>query len=654
MKHFWRKYAMRFTLSISVVLLVACANIASPPGGAYDLEPPKLVKSSPAINATEVRGKKIELEFNENVTVKDQSEKIIITPPQKAFPKFSFVNKRISIELRDSLIPNTTYTIDFTDGIEDTNEGNPLENFAFSFSTGGHIDSLTISGKVLAAENLEPSKGLTVGLHSNLSDTAFTHIKFLRISRTSESGDFSIKGVAPGKYKIYALNDINRDYMYNNPAAEIAFLDSIIVPSLVEASRIDTIFSKDKFDENNHPLMDSLKTVKYTRYLPDDLLLRSFKSSFKRKYLQKHERSANKLILYFGAPTNQPDFEPLNFSKVPDWSVLERSAMNDTLTYWIKDPKINSIDTLSFQLSYLKTDSLNNDVISTDTLNFIDRKAKPKKKEKEKKEDKPEEIKFLEIKHNITSTWDVYKDIILEFSEPIKDSLDSKIISLYQIEDSVHTDLNYLLFQDTLNPRKYSLKYKWKYGAGYGLRIDSASIHSIYNLWNNTLTQEFKTKKDNEYGMLGIFINGIGNVPAFVELLNTSDIPVRTAKVWDGAVVFKNVAPGKYYARIILDRNNNGRWDTGDYYKDLQPEIVSYSNKEYEVKANWHIEETWNVDTVNLAKQKPLEITKNKPKDKDKRRKELEEKDKKRRNNTESSDNQKSNLPTGMSNTSTY
>jgi hypothetical protein len=148
-------------------------------------------------------------------------------------------------------MPNTTYTVDFTDAIVDNNEENPLENFSYSFSTGDVVDSLAISGKVITADNLEPVKGIYVGLHANLEDSAFTKLKFDRIGRTNSAGVFSIKGVAPGKYKIYALADANRDYMYDNPAEAIAFMETIIEPTSERALRTDTIFIEHDHDHDH-------------------------------------------------------------------------------------------------------------------------------------------------------------------------------------------------------------------------------------------------------------------------------------------------------------------------------------------------------------------------------------------------------------------
>ncbi|NDV96198.1 hypothetical protein D0T84_14945 [Dysgonomonas sp. 521] len=665
-----KKYiALSFVLSVIVLIAVACASIASPTGGPVDLDPPKVVRSSPGFNATQVKNGKVTIEFDENVTIKNPSENVIITPPQRAFPIIRGENRKVTVELRDTLLPNTTYTIDFTDAIVDNNEENPLENFSYSFSTGDVVDSLAISGKVLSADNLEPVKGMYVGLHSNLEDSAFTKIKFDRISRTNDAGTFTIRGVAPGKYKLYALDDTNRDYMYDNPAEAIAFMETIIEPTSERAVRNDTIFIEPDHNHNheaeannNQPPpkeIDTIKAVEYTRFLPDNIVLRSFKSGFQRQYLQKHERSPRKLSIFFGAAHPGAVVEPFNFDGEKDWAVLEKTAKSDTLIYWLKDEELIKTDTLMLRVSYMKTDSLNQLVSATDTLRFIDRTRKKdtsKEDKKKKKEEEEPEIVFLTISNNLNSTWDTHKNIYLEFNEPIinEDSLINKIV-LQQKVDTVYNDIPIQLLPDSVNPRKYTIKNRWAYGSEYQIKIDSASIHSIYGLWNNKLDQKFKVKNEDQYAQLAIWVEGIDSIPSFMEILDKSDKPIRKSRVIDNVAVFKDLDPGTYFFRIILDSNNNGVWDTGNYDKKIQPELVYYMGKPIEVKANFEIEENdppWRIDINNLDSQKPLEITKQKPEDKEARRKKLEEKDAKNQRNREQNNSNNTNTNRSNSNRS--
>ncbi|HCO67861.1 MAG TPA: hypothetical protein DIT04_08945, partial [Dysgonomonas sp.] len=418
-----RKYSLRITLAFVIgVIVISCANMASPSGGEYDFDPPVVVSSSPEHNALNVTSRRIEIIFDELVQVEKPSEKVIITPPQKNFPVIRSQNNKVVVEIKDTLIPDVTYTIDFTDAIVDNNESNPLENFALSFSTGDVIDTLAISGKVLTANNLEPVSGIYVGIHSNLSDTAFTNTPFQRISRTNEAGFFSIKGISPGEYKVFALDDLNRDYMYDNPDESIAFFDEVITPSSETAIRYDSIFNIKTF------AFDSLKEVSYTRFLPDDIVLRSFKSPFMRQYLQKHERLTDDLLtIYFGAPTEMPQVEALDVPvEMSEWSILEKGIGNDTLKYWLTKPTMVAMDSIRLKVTYMMTDTLNQLQPRTDTLNFVNRsrpKEPPKEEKKKKKKGKEEEEKtvFLNIRTNIASTFDIYRDINLEFDFPIAD-----------------------------------------------------------------------------------------------------------------------------------------------------------------------------------------------------------------------------------------
>lgn len=637
MTQFKNKFCIYFSVLVAISQLISCANMSAPSGGDYDLDPPKVIRANPGFNATSVTNSKIVLEFDENVVVNNPSEKVIITPPQITPPQITAVNRKITVNILDSLIPNTTYTIDFTDAIADNNENNALENFSLSFSTGDYVDSMSISGSVLQADNLEAVKGMYVGLHSDLSDSAFTTTKFLRISRTNDKGEFTIKGVAPGQYKIYALDDKNRDFKYDNPSEAIAFWDDIIIPSFEQASRKDTLY----IQKGDSSIIDTIKTIEYNKFIPDNIVLRAFTSNFKRQYLQKHDRpQLNKLELIFGAPTELSTMRPLNFDETKDWFVLERNATNDSITYWIKDKDISAMDTLSFEISYLKTDSLNQTVSFVDTLHFMDRNVGRKEKVKQNKKEEGDTITFLSLKTNLLTQWDTNRDITFEFDQPLKDSLE-KIIVFEQLKDSIYTPLSFSLINDSLNPRKYILKHKWKYNQEFRISIDSASINSIYGLFNDKYEQKFKIKSEDQYAALAIRVYGIDSVPSFIELLDASDRPVRTAKVKNQVAIFRDVNPGKYYMRIILDRNDNGVWDTGDYSKKIQPEEVYYYNGSFELKPYFEIEHDWTVNKDNLKDQKPLEIRKNKPQEKSAARKKLEEEQKKKsaqqsRNNQQS------------------
>lgn len=617
-------YKILYSLG-SLLLLYACANIAAPTGGLYDVDPPKVVKATPDFDALNNSSTKIEIIFDENIKIEKPMEKVIIAPPQQKFPIIKAQGRKAIVELEDTLLLNTTYTIDFTDAIVDFNEGNTLENFSYSFSTGNHIDTLAVSGVVLNAENLEPTQGIYVGVHSNLNDTAFTKLPFSRISRTDSRGRFTIKGIAEGKYKVYALGDLNRSYSYDNPQEEIAFLDSILIPSSEPAMRNDTLFI-------DSLTIDTILNVRYTRFTPDNILLRSFQSGFARQYLQKHERTLPyKLDLFFAAPTEPVEFRLLEPKATSDkWYVKENSITNDSVSIWLTDSLIYKADTVKLIVDYLRTDTLNNHIMNTDTLSFTSRGGQKKKVEPKKKKDGEEEdpIQHLSIKNNIQSSHEIYNSLFLEFEQPLV-KFDSTEIKLTQVVDSTFNPIEYTLLPDSLNERRYRINHRWEPGEKYRLLIDSAVFVSEYGLHNNKLEQVFTVKKLEQYGNLVFIISGLPEgKTAYVELLDGQDKPFRKVRVLDNEALFMDLNPGKIYARLFIDENEDGEWTSGSYDLKRMPETVYYNPKWYEIRAFTNHEESWNLTERPFDKQKPLDITKNKPEEKKKRNRNEEEREK--------------------------
>jgi len=591
-----------------LTVIYSCANIGSPNGGPYDETPPKFVSSTPVPNQINYTGKKIEILFDELIQIEKPSENVIITPPQMELPVIRSAGKKAVIELKDTLKPNTTYTIDFTNSISDNNEKNVFENFSFAFSTGDIIDTLEVSGVLLNAENLEPMPGITIGLHNNLEDSAFVKLPFVRTSRTNDKGQFTIRNITPGTYHIFALNDVNRDYKFDQPGEDIAFLDSVIVPSFELTTRQDTTW-KDSLT------IDTIRTVGYTRFFPDNIELRLFKEKFERQYMVKPERPDEKYFtLRFNTKLDTvPVPVPINFTPEDStWYFVQQTEGGTAVNYWLADSTVWKQDTLQVQVSYPKSDSLNILRPQTDTVQLVLRR-RPAEKKKKKKKDEPDPIVFLGMQVDAPGSMDLFDTISVTFNEPVLD-INKEMFFLDQKIDTVWNTVDFDFFPDSTNSLNYFIRRPWKYGEEYRIEVDSAAIHSLYGKWNDFFTGEFKIKKEDEYGYLYLNINGV-DTTAFVELLSSGDAPVRKAKVKDGGVLFMDLKPDKYYARIVIDTNGNGVWDTGNYIEKRQPEEVYYSPKMYEIMQNWQVEETWNVNSTPLAKQKPLEITKNKPKE---------------------------------------
>ena len=614
------KRLIRKVLAVVTVIaaLYSCASIGRPDGGPLDETPPRFIGSTPAAGALNNTKTKVSLSFDEFIKLEKANEKVVISPPQVQQPEIKASGKKISVNLLDSLKPNTTYTIDFSDAIVDNNEGNPLGNFAFTFSTGSAIDTMEVSGTLLEASNLEPVKGMLVGMHSNLSDTAFTKLPFDRVARTDSRGHFTIRGVAPGKYRIFGLMDADQNFAFSQKSEALSFNDSLVIPRWEERIRQDTTWV-------DSLTIDTVVERKYTYYLPDNVILRSFKEDLFSQYLVKNERlTPEKFTLYFAAKADTlPVLKGLNFDE-RDAFIIEKNLTNDTIHYWVKDSLLYKQDTLSLSLNYLYTDTLNQLVPRTDTLNLVAKTVKkavdePKKKKKKKgEEEEPEPTKFLHVSTYIPSTMDVYDYISLSFDEPIA-SFDSAAIHLKQKVDTLWEDIPFTFEQDSLQLRKYNLYYEWEPTREYEFSVDSTAFHGIYGLFTDKIKQNIKVRSLEEYGAIYFNVSGCDSI-AFVELLDTQDKVVRKVPVVNGQADFYFLNPGKYCARLINDTNGNGVWDSGEYETKRQPEMVYYYPQILEPKANWEVEQTWDVKALPLDKQKPDELKKQKP-DEDKKKK---------------------------------
>ena len=607
-----------------MIVVFSCASMGNPDGGPYDEEPPKFVRSTPKPFAINSKEKKVTIEFDEFIKLEKAAEKVVVSPPQLEQPEIKASGRKVVVGLVDSLRPNTTYTIDFADAIVDNNEGNPLGNYAFTFSTGTTIDTMEVSGTVLSASDLEPVKNIQVGLHSDLSDSAFMKKPFDRVSRTDSRGHFSIRGIAPGKYRIYALMDGNQNYLFDSKTEMIAFSDSIIIPAMEDAMRQDTIW-KDSLT------IDTIKSVGYTRFLPDDIILRAFKEENDRQYLTRSERDKeNHFVLTFSARADMlPTLKGLNFDE-RDAFIIEKTDRNDSICYWIKDSLIYQMDTLEIQMDYLATDTLDRLVPQTDTL-FLANKltraerekleakaAEEKEKERKKKEKKgekiePEPTKFLTLNVDAPSAFDLDRNVYLSFDEPVA-SIDTAAIHMEIKKDSLWEEIPFLFVSDSVLPRKYEILAEWEPEKEYQLSIDSMAFKGVYGLHTNKVKQTMKVKKLDEYGTILLNITGADST-AVVELLDGSGKVLRQQRITpQNTADFYYLNPGtKFYIRLFNDRNGNGVWDTGKYSEHLQPEEVYYFPKVWEMKANFEFEENWNINAVPVEKQKLDEIKKQKP-----------------------------------------
>lgn len=616
-------FIFSFFIFLIATAVASCARMGSPDGGWYDDKPPYVVGAVPADRSINVTDNKVTILFNEYVKIEDATNKVVVSPPQLEVPEIKASGKKIVVELKDTLKPDVTYTIDFSDAISDNNEGNPMGNYTYSFSTGERIDTFEVSGTVLNAEDLEPVKGMLVGLYDDLSDSVFKTKPLQRVSRTDSRGHFVIKGVAPGTYRCYALQDADGNYMFNQMSEAIAYSHQTFVPSCKPDIRQDTIWR-----DTLH--IDSIIRTPYIHYFPDDVVLLSFTHVQTNRYLIKTERQEpNQFRMYFSYGNPElPRIRGLNFDSDSAF-LVEHSAKRDTITYWLRDTTLINQDTLRMELQYLITDSAGTLVNYTDTIESLpkvtyEKRLKERQKEiekwmkeqeKKRKRNNPYDsiypVKPLEPKWVNASTIDPDKNVMVTFPTPLE-RLDTSMIHLYVKVDSLWYRAPFEFGPKDSIPRTYELRAEWREGQEYSLEVDSAAFCDIYGLTSAAIKQGIKVKSNDEYSSLFVKVSGVSDSKLIVQLLSSTGGVVKQAHPHGGTAEFYYVNPGKYYLSAFVDANDNGIWDTGDYDADRQPEAVYYSPHEIECKAKWDVTEQWNLKERPLNEQKPGRLVKQK------------------------------------------
>ena len=610
-----------------LLMLSACARMGNPDGGWFDEQPPRVVGSMPKEQSIGIGNKKITIFFDEYIKLDNPSEKVVISPPQLEQADIRTQGKRITVELKDSLKPNTTYTVDFSDAISDNNEGNPMGNYTFTFSTGDHIDTLEVGGTVLEAENLEPIKGILVGLYDigdgssdfSATDTLLRSAPMQRVSRTDSRGRFHVKGVAPGHYRVFALQDADANYVWNAKSEKVAFLHTVVVPTSKPDVRQDTLW------RDSLHIADIVQTG-YTHFLPDDLVLRAFTEKQTDRYYIKSERTeANNFKIYFSYGHEKlPRIRPLDFDSTST-IIVEPTVNQDTITYWLADTALVNRDTLTVEMNYFANDTTGVLREHTDTLTLLSkqpysRRLKQqqeafekwqKQQERRRKRGQPVQESMpapdLKMEYMVPSALDPDHNLTFKSPTPLVKA-DTAAIHLYQKIDTLWYRAHYLFGEKPGYPRNYQLISEWQPGSEYSLEIDSAAFVDIYGTASRAYKQGFKVRSTDEYATVVITLSGMNGKNAVVEILSQNDKPVKKTTAEGGVATFYYVKPGTYYMRMFVDENNNGLWDTGSYTELRQPEPCYYYPGKLECRAKWDLRQTWDPTAKPLDRQKPSEI----------------------------------------------
>ncbi len=620
-----------------VMIFEHCAKIpGSISGGAKDETPPKFLYSTPPNESTGFKAKRIDLVFDEYLQLKDVNSQFYSSPPIKKKPEILLYSKTVRTTLKEPLLPDITYTFDYGESIVDNNEGNKLTGFTYVFSTGDHIDSLTLTGRVLNAFDLKPrakdDKTATwVLLYNDLSDSVVYKATPTYIARTDHMGFFTLSHIRPDTFLIFAIRDMGNNLKFDMPSERIAFSDTLIVMAQRYYHNPEEPFF------NSRTVPDSLKEQN-PGLLHEDIVLFQFEETPTKQFRTAYERKdANMLRFAYTIPV---DLDSIHIHIVEDeptgkWYELETSKNNDTLDYWLTDTSLVNRKILLVDLLSPRTDSLNRLVYVHDTLKMTyeppkqatERKSRRERKEEENKPKPRTPVEMMLITSNIKSggVMDLTSRLQLIASQPITDVDPSKII-LQELVDTLKKPVAFKFAKDSINSRKGYIDWKLKEDTKYTLIIDTLSFKSIYGVYNDSTGFNFSTQRMDHYSSIEITFDSISG-PLIVQAVkgDKEDVVKQVLLTEGNIALIDYLNPDKYVLKVIHDRNGNGKWDTGHYLEKIQPEKVEYyPESEVETQSNFKTEIRWSLKRNDSGEKENVKgrdkiVDKDKDTDKDKK-----------------------------------
>ena len=592
-------------LALAALLLQCCANAVAPTGGPKDEMPPKVVEAVPENRSTAFGGRKIEITFDEYVTLENANQNVLISPPLTTKPDIKIHNKTLVIKFKETLDPNTTYTINFGEAVKDLHEGNLFKDYVYTFSTGEIVDTLSIAGKVLYAEDKKPVENAYVGLYAadreNLDSLPMsTQPNYL--TKTNKEGIFRLSGIADKKYLVFALKDVNSNLFFDLPNEEVAFLDTLVPASFpwsptpmqpMDSLVIDSLV---RATDSLAPMPTDTLTI-----LPMDSLNMLPQSTVPQRFFDQNSLNLTlymftevdstqvllekKLIeeglLRFVFRHPAKDATIMTPEMLPDtFNLITKSSPDFDTVWWYFTPKVK--DSLWV---HVKLDTLINDS-SRYSLKF--------KESVQRRNRNPEKLK---MSNNLIGQGGLVagSDLILTFSEPIV---------RYEMSDSAVFKRDSIAIKDQLNFEpadeqglQYRLKAKITEGANYSIEIPDSVFFGIRGRTNSPIKLDFHVLKDNEYGNIYITVappQGVCQV--VVQLTDESGKMLKEEIITKREeVMFEHLTPAKYKLRAILDADCNGKWSTGNYHRHTLPETVIEYKDPLDLKAGWDIDldEIW-------------------------------------------------------------
>ena len=526
---------------VFIIVLVSyqCAQKGTPTGGPKDITPPKLLRAEPPNMSINFKDQKIRLYFDELVKLKDIQKQLIISPPLKYTPVLSpqgNANKFVEITIKDTLDPNTTYTLNFGQGIVDNNEENPLPFFTYVFSTGDYIDSLELTGVITDAFNKKVDEFVSVMLYK--IDTSYTDSTLYKkppnyITNTLDSAViFKLRNLKEGKYALFAIKDIAGNNLFDQKTDKIGFVqDTINLPT-------DFIYLLNIFKE----------VADYGVAVPS-------------------MEASNKISFGYYGEGSSIGIETI--TTLPDTvrSIITKERDKDTLNFWFTPYKMDSI---LFAIS-------NENLKISDTFKVKSRK-----------------VEFDSLRLSLNQQGNI------EFDKPINVLVNTPLVRFdttkIKLTDKDTLLVANSLKLDTLE-NQLNLDFKVLPNQNYKIELLPGAVTDFFENTNDTVVYNLRTKSLADYGNLTLNLNG-NNIqyPIIVQLTNDKgDLQREIYATQPQTYIFNNLNPGKYMARVIFDTNGNQKWDTGSFLKKIQPEKISYYPTLIELRANWEKIETFNL-----------------------------------------------------------
>ncbi len=562
---------------IATVALVAlycthtssCANTSgAPTGGPKDTIAPVVLATVPDSNATNVPVRKtsITLSFNEYVQLKDPAKNIFLSPPQKKRPETKIKGKSIVVTFPADLDSNRTYALNFGMAIADNNEGNPLPNYVYSFSTGNTIDSMLVSGTVLDYTTLLPQEGISIALYEEPKDSSIFNTLPSAVTKSDKWGYFCLRNLKPVPYAVYAFKDENNNNLYDPGVESVGFLDSLFTPIVVMEKGMTQIATYD------------MKDTASCLMRPSEMVMYIFNEKPTVQYINSYERVSRRgAYITFGAPNVIIDSFSIKGIK-QEQIIRQFNETFDSLAFWINEGS-KLPDTLYLGIKYHKTDSLGKLVPTVENLKLVapfekDANSRDKNRNQQQKKERPDLLKFTLSADPKMVEQNGY---VLEFPEPLLYAKFDTVRFTMSTPRGVVTNEELVISQDSTNVRRYVMHPKngFKAGNDYELIIPHATFKDINGFTNDSTYNKLILPSDDRLSSITLDMENV-DARYIVELIDEKRTKIYRKYIINGnaQLLFPYLDKGKYSIRITEDKNSNGLLDTGSVLEKRQPEKV--------------------------------------------------------------------------------